>query len=101
MLGGDFEPARTPPAERLADREEVVACGRELVVVAAPVGLGCRLDDTEPFELLEPLREQGTGESGRAHQDLTEASAAKVQVADDQRRPALGEISAPRAMGQY
>jgi hypothetical protein len=28
---------------------------RELVVVPAPVGLGCRLDDTEPFELLEPL----------------------------------------------
>jgi hypothetical protein len=39
----------------LADREEVVARGRELVVVPAPVGLGCRLDDTEPFELLEPL----------------------------------------------
>ena len=53
--GGDLEPTRTPLAERLADREEVVARGRELVVVPAPVGLGCRLDDTEPFELLEPL----------------------------------------------
>src|SRR5262249_23664417 len=31
------------------------------------------------------------GESGRALQDLAEASAAKVQVADDQRCPALGE----------
>jgi hypothetical protein len=55
VLGGDLEPARTPRTERLADREEVVACRRELVVVPAPVGLGCRLDDTEPFELLEPL----------------------------------------------
>ena len=91
MLGGDLEPMRTPLAERLADREQVVARRRELVVVPAPIGLGCRLDDTEPFELLEPLCEQGTGESGRALQDLTEVSAAKVQVADDQRCPALGE----------
>ena len=59
--------------------------------MSAPVGLGCRLDDTQPFELLEPLREHRTRESGRAREDLTEASAAKVQVADDQRGPALGE----------
>ena len=55
VLGGDLEPTRTPLAERLADREEVVARRSELVVVPAPVRLGCRLDDTEPFELLEPL----------------------------------------------
>src|SRR5262245_46756884 len=55
VLGGDLEPTRTPLAERLADREEVVARGRELVVVPASVGLGCRHDDTESFELLEPL----------------------------------------------
>jgi len=55
VLGGDLEPARTPLAQRPADREEVVARGSELVVVPAPVGLGCRLDDTKPFELLEPL----------------------------------------------
>ena len=79
VLGGDLEPTRTPLAERLADREEVVARRRELVVVPAPVGLGCRLDDTEPFELPEPLGEQGSGESGRALQDITEASA-KVEV---------------------
>src|SRR5512145_8491 len=91
VLRGDLEPTRTPFAERLAHLEEVVARGRELVVVPAPVRLGCRRDDTDPFELLQPLREQGTGESGRALQDLTEALAADVQVADDQRRPALGE----------
>jgi hypothetical protein len=39
-------------------------------MVPAPVGLWYRLDDTEPFELVEPLREQGTGESGRALQAL-------------------------------
>ena len=55
VLGGDFEPTRTPLAERLADREEVVARGRQLIVVPTPVGLGRRRDDSEPFELLEPL----------------------------------------------
>src|SRR5512134_377427 len=55
VLGGDFEPTRTPLAERLEDREEVMARSSELVVVPAPVGLGRRLHDTEPFELLEPL----------------------------------------------
>src|SRR5687767_7076312 len=60
-------------------------------MVPAPVGLGCRLDDADAFELLEPLCEQGTGESRRALQDLAEGSAAEVQVADDQRCPALAE----------
>ena len=91
MLGGDFEPVRAPLAERLADREEVVTRGCELIVAPAPVGLGCRLDDAEPLEPPEALREQGAGEPGRALQDLAEASAAKVQVADDQWRPALGK----------
>ena len=55
VLGGDLEPTRTPFAERLADREELVAGRRELVVVPTPVGLGCGLDHAEPLELLEPL----------------------------------------------
>src|SRR5262245_42087614 len=39
VLGSDLEPTRTPLAERLADREEVVTRRRELVVVPATVGL--------------------------------------------------------------
>src|SRR4030066_303146 len=46
---GHPEPTRPPPAERRADREEVVPRRCELVMVPAPIGLGCRLDDTEPF----------------------------------------------------
>src|SRR5688500_20195577 len=57
----------------------------------ASLGLGSRHHNTEPFELLESLREQRSGESGRALQNLIEVSAAKVEVADDQRCPALGE----------
>jgi hypothetical protein len=91
VLGGELEPGGTPLAERHADLEEVVTRGGELVVASAPFGFGCRLDDAEPFELLEPLREQGAGEPGRALQDLTETSAAQPQVADDHWRPALGE----------
>jgi hypothetical protein len=55
VVGGDLKPTRTPLAKRLADREEVVARGRELVVLPASVGLGYRLDDADVFELLEPL----------------------------------------------
>jgi hypothetical protein len=61
--------ASPPLAERHADFEQVVARRRELVVMPAPVG--------------------------RALLDLAEVSAAKVQVADDQRCPALGEDRPP------
>ena len=53
--GSDLEPPRAPLAERPTDREQVVARERELVPVPAPVGLGRRLDHTEPFQPLEPL----------------------------------------------
>jgi hypothetical protein len=59
--------------------------------VTAPLRLGCHLDDAEALELLEPLREQGVGEPRCTLQDLAEALTAQVQVADDQRRPTLGE----------
>jgi hypothetical protein len=91
VLGGDLEPTSSPLAEGLADLEQIVARARELVSVTAPVSLGCRLDDAEAFELLEPLREQGVGQSGRTLEDLAEGFTAQVQVADDQRRPALSE----------
>src|SRR5262245_57023611 len=55
VLRRNLKPTRTPLAERLADREELMARRREFVVVPAPVGLGCRLDGPEPFELLESL----------------------------------------------
>jgi len=59
--------------------------------VTAALSLRCRLDDAKAFEMLEPLREQGTGEPGRAREDLAEGLATQIQIADDQRRPSLGE----------
>src|SRR5688572_23257494 len=53
--------------------------------------LRCRLDDAEPFELFQPLREQCAREPGRAFEDLSEGLASQMQVADDQRGPTLGE----------
>jgi hypothetical protein len=91
VLWGDLEPPSSPLAEGLADPEQIVARARELVSVTAPLRLGCHLDDAEPFELLEPLREECAGESGRTLEDLAEGLAAQMQVADDQRRPTLGE----------
>ncbi len=55
VLGGDLEPVGAPLAERSADREQVVTRGGELVVASAPVKFGCRLDDAEAFEMLQPL----------------------------------------------
>jgi hypothetical protein len=63
--------------------------------VTAPVRLGGDLDDPEAFELVQPLREQGVGESGRTLEDLAEGLTAQVQVADDQRRPTLGKDFCP------
>ncbi len=88
---GRSEPTSSPLAEGLADLEQIVARARELVTVTAPLSLGCRLDNAEAFELLEPLREERVGESGRTLEDLAEGFTAQMQVADDQRRPALSE----------
>src|SRR6266542_1706290 len=91
VLGDDLEPTSSPLAEGLADLEQIIARRRELVSVTAPLRLGCHLDDAEAFELPEPLREQGAGESGRTLEDLAEGLTAQMQVADDQRRPTLSE----------
>src|ERR671919_660128 len=80
-----------PLTEGHADLEQIIARRREQVTVTAPLRLGCHLDDAEAFELLEPLREEGAGESGRTLEDLAEGFTAQMQVADDQRRPTLGE----------
>src|SRR5262249_55041937 len=91
VFGGDLEPPGAPFAKGLADLEQIVARAGELVTLTAALGLRCRLDDAEAFELLEPLREERAGEPGRALEDFAEGFTAQMHVADDQRRPALGE----------
>src|SRR6185437_4273382 len=58
VLRGDLEPPSSPLSEGHADLEQVVAGARELVAVTAPLSLRRRLDDAEPFEVFEPLREE-------------------------------------------
>ena len=91
VLRGDLEPPSSPLAEGLADLEQIVARARELVPVTAPLRLRRRLDHAEAFELLEPLAEHGAGEPGGTVEDLAEGLTAQIHVADDQRRPTLGE----------
>ena len=91
VLGRDLEPARTPFAERPADLEEFATRRGQLITTTAPVGFRCRLDDREPLQMFQALRQQRAREPGRALPDLAEASATQVQVADNQRRPALGK----------
>ncbi len=91
VFGRDLEPTSAPLPEGLADLEQIVSRGRELVPVTAPLRLGCGFDDPEVFEVLEPLREEGGGESGRTLEDLAEGLTAQVEVANDQRRPTLSE----------
>ena len=59
--------------------------------MAPPARFGCRLDDPEPLELLQPLREHRAREPGRALEDLAERCTTEVQIPHDQRRPAFGE----------
>jgi hypothetical protein len=71
-------------------------------VVAAPAVLGRRLDNTETFELPEPLCEQGTGQSGRAPSKISlklPQPTYRLRMISGVQRSA--KISAPRAMGQY
>ena len=91
VLRGDLEPTRSPLPEGPADLEQILARCREDVPLTAPLRLRCHLNNAEACELLEPLREHGVGESGRTLEDLAERLTAQIQVADDQRRPTLGE----------
>src|SRR5262249_20768322 len=91
VLRGDLEPSRSPFTEGHADPEEIAARPRELVTVTAPLSLRRRRDDADAFELLESLREERAGESGRTFEDFAKGLTAQMQVADDQRRPALSE----------
>src|SRR4029450_8591557 len=56
-----------------------------------PGVLRCGCGAPGAFEPPEPLGEQGAGEPGSTLQDRPEGLAAEMQVADDQRRPTLGE----------
>jgi hypothetical protein len=65
------------------------------------LSLGCRVDDAEAFELLEPLREQGVGEPGCTSRISPKVSqpGCRLRMINGVQRSA--KVSAPRAIGQY
>jgi len=79
-----------------------VARRRELVVVPAPVGLGCRLDDTEPFERCLSRCESRVRESPGAPSRISlkfPQPRYMLRMINGVQRSA--KISALRAMGQF
>jgi len=59
------------------------------------------LHDAVALEGRQPLAEQRAGHARHAAVDLAEAAAAQVEVAEDQRGPALREHLGALATGQY
>ena len=101
MLGGDLEPTRTPFAERLTAREEAVARRRELVVLAAPSGLGAEPTTPSPSSCLsrcESSVRDSPGAPSRISLKFPQPRCKLRMIRGVQRS---AKISAPRAMGQY
>ena len=85
------QPLDRPAAERVDDRLEVLAGRREVVLVAPAGGRRPRLDHALALEVPQPLDQQRAGDAGQAPGDVVEAGVAEHQLAQDQRRPAVGE----------
>jgi hypothetical protein len=72
MLVREVRPLLGPSPKRAEYRLEVSAGGGELVIRTVPVGLWLDGDDTCPFKVAKPLREQRARQPGRATGDLIE-----------------------------
>ena len=79
--------ARAPSTHRL----EVLAGRGEVVLVAPPGRRRPGLDDALALEVPQPLHQQRARDAGQAAGDVVEPGVAEHQLADDQRRPAVGE----------
>jgi hypothetical protein len=86
-----LQPLFAPVVERPQDAGQVAAGVGELVGDAAAPGLGAGLDHADALKEAQPLGEETVRKPGRSGADLAERGAACHQVADDDRRPSLGE----------
>jgi hypothetical protein len=64
---------------------------RQPILVALPVGRSPPLDDACAFERRQAVREEAAGDPRHSPEELVEVSGAAEELADDERRPALGE----------
>jgi hypothetical protein len=67
----------------------------------APLSLGCRLDDAEAFELLEPLGERVRESPGAPSRISPKVSQPRCRLRMINGVQRSAKISAPRAIGQY
>ena len=94
-------PGRPPLADRLHDRLEVTAGGREAIFEGAASGARPALDDLGPLERAHAVCEDGTRDPREAALQLVEAARAADHLAHDQQRPAVAEDFAGLGDGQY
>ena len=84
-------PGRAPLADRLHDRLEVTAAGREAVFEGAAFGARSALDDLGPLERAHAISEDRARDPREAALQLVEAARATEHLAHDQKRPAVAE----------
>src|SRR5439155_9398847 len=86
------QPALAPDADLSDDRPQLHAGGSEVVLAALAVRALAALHDSRTLELAEALAEQRGGHQRDSALDVVESAAAgERQLADHERRPALGE----------
>jgi hypothetical protein len=84
-------PSRPPLADRLHDRLEVTAGGREAILEGAAFGARPALDDLGPLERAHAVGEDRARDPWEAALELVEAARAAEHLAHDQKRPTVAE----------
>jgi FAD/FMN-containing dehydrogenase len=89
------DPLVRPAAEGMDNRVELLAGLGQPVLVAVSVGCGPALQDPCALERRQPIHEEAAGDPGQSTAELVEVSGPAEELADDQRRPPLGEELGP------
>ena len=84
-------PGCAPLADRLHDRLEVAAGGREAVFEGAALGTGPALDDLGALERAHPVGEDRARDPRQAAVELVEPARAPEHLAHDQKCPTVAE----------
>src|SRR5207244_12356319 len=83
--------ALAPRAEALDDLTELLSRRSQPILAPPSTGQRCTDDDARVLQLAQPLAEPRPRNQPHAAADLAESSRPGEELAQDQRRPALGE----------
>ncbi len=98
-FGFGEHPAHRPLTQRHDHRLQILPSRRELVLAAPTSGGGASLEHPLALEVAEALGEQGAGDAGEPPLDVVEARAPEHHLAQDERRPPVGEHLAAQRHG--